>query len=85
LAALKCGFIRPRAVGRRAVVSLPDAKVVMVSDQITDNAPLVDCERQRRGLSADHDGLLLLEMAIPGRGEPNAPRSRPVERSSRPS
>src|SRR5919106_6954154 len=52
----------------------PDSKVVMVSDQITDNAPLVDFANggSAIGWVPILDGVLKLdfEMAIPGRGEP---------------
>ena len=60
--------------GDDTMVYFPDAKIVMVSDQITDAAPLVDFAN---GGSAKEwtqilDGVLKLdfESAIPGRGEP---------------
>ena len=60
--------------GGDTMVYFPDAKVVMVSDQITDNAPLVDFANggSAVGWAPILDGVLKLdfEMAIPGRGEP---------------
>ena len=60
--------------GGDTMVYFPDAKVVMVSDQITDNAPLVDFTNggSAVGWAPILDGVLKLdfEMAIPGRGEP---------------
>jgi cyclase len=60
--------------GGDTMVYFPDAKVVMVSDQITDGTPVVDFAN---GGSAVQwapilDGVLKLdfETAIPGRGEP---------------
>ena len=56
------------------MVYFPDAKVVMVSDQMTDNAPIVDFANggSAVGWAPILDGVLKLdfEMAIPGRGEP---------------
>ena len=60
--------------GGDTMVYFPDSKVVMVSDQITDNAPLVDFANggSAVGWAPILDGVLKLdfEMAIPGRGEP---------------
>ena len=60
--------------GGDTMVYFPDTKVVMVSDQITDNAPLVDFANggSAVGWAPILDGVLKLdfEMAIPGRGEP---------------
>jgi glyoxylase-like metal-dependent hydrolase (beta-lactamase superfamily II) len=60
--------------GGDTMVYFPDAKVVMVSDQMTDNAPLVDFANggSAVGWAPILDGVLKLdfEMAIPGRGEP---------------
>jgi glyoxylase-like metal-dependent hydrolase (beta-lactamase superfamily II) len=60
--------------GDDTMVYFPDAKVVMVSDQITDGTPIVDFAN---GGSAANwpkvlDGVLALDFdsAIPGRGEP---------------
>jgi glyoxylase-like metal-dependent hydrolase (beta-lactamase superfamily II) len=60
--------------GDDTMVYFPDAKVVMVSDQITDGTPIVDFAN---GGSATEwtqvlDGVLKLDFtsAIPGRGEP---------------
>lgn len=62
--------------GDDTMVYFPDAKVVMVSDQITNATPIVDFAN---GGSASEwtqilDGVLKLdfEMAIPGRGEPKS-------------
>ena len=60
--------------GGDTMAYFPDAKVVMVSDQITDNAPIVDFANggSAVGWAPILDGVLKLdfEMAIPGRGEP---------------
>ena len=60
--------------GGDTMVYFPDARVVMVSDQITDNAPIVDFANggSAVGWAPILDGVLKLdfEMAIPGRGEP---------------
>src|SRR5215216_4620598 len=62
--------------GGDTMVYFPDSKVVMVSDQITDNAPIVDFANggSAVGWAQILDGVLKLdfEMAIPGRGEPKA-------------
>ena len=60
--------------GDDTMVYFPDAKVVMVSDQITDATPIVDFANggSAVGWAPILDGVLKLdfEMAIPGRGEP---------------
>jgi glyoxylase-like metal-dependent hydrolase (beta-lactamase superfamily II) len=60
--------------GGDTMVYFPDARVVMVSDQMTDNAPIVDFANggSAVGWAPILDGVLKLdfEMAIPGRGEP---------------
>src|SRR5215216_5522673 len=60
--------------GDDTMVYFPDAKVVMVSDQITDGTPVVDFANggSAVGWAQILDGVLKLdfEMAIPGRGEP---------------
>ncbi len=60
--------------GDDTMVYFPDAKVVMVSDQITDAAPIVDFANGGSAVEWTKilDGVLKLdfEMAIPGRGEP---------------
>jgi glyoxylase-like metal-dependent hydrolase (beta-lactamase superfamily II) len=60
--------------GGDTIVYLPDAKVVMVSDQITDGTPIVDFANggSAVGWVPILDGVLKLdfESAIPGRGEP---------------
>jgi len=62
--------------GDDTMVYFPDLKVVMVSDQITDNAPLVDFANGGSAVEWVQilDGVLKLdfEMAIPGRGEPKS-------------
>jgi glyoxylase-like metal-dependent hydrolase (beta-lactamase superfamily II) len=62
--------------GDDTMVYFPDLKVVMVSDQITDNAPLVDFANGGSAVEWTQilDGVLKLdfEMAIPGRGEPKS-------------
>src|SRR5262249_43876419 len=59
--------------GGDTMVYFPDAKVVMVSDQITDNAPLVDFANGGSAVNWNKslDGVLKMdfEQAIPGRGE----------------
>jgi glyoxylase-like metal-dependent hydrolase (beta-lactamase superfamily II) len=60
--------------GDDTMVYFPDLKVVMVSDQITDNTPIVDFANGGSAVEWTQilDGALKLdfEMAIPGRGEP---------------
>jgi glyoxylase-like metal-dependent hydrolase (beta-lactamase superfamily II) len=60
--------------GDDTMVYFPDLKVVMVSDEITDGAPLVDFANGGSALEWTQvlDGVLKLDfdMAIPGRGEP---------------
>jgi cyclase len=60
--------------GDDTMVYFPDVKVVMVSDQITDNTPIVDFANGGSAVEWTQilDGVLKLdfEMAIPGRGEP---------------
>jgi cyclase len=60
--------------GDDTMVYFPDLKVVMVSDQITANAPIVDFANGGSALEWTQilDGVLKLdfEQAIPGRGEP---------------
>jgi glyoxylase-like metal-dependent hydrolase (beta-lactamase superfamily II) len=62
--------------GDDTMVYFPDLKVVMVSDQITDNAPIVDFANGGSAVEWTQilDGVLKLdfEMAIPGRGEPKS-------------
>ena len=62
--------------GDDTMVYFPDLKVVMVSDQITDNAPLVDFANGGSAVEWTQilDGVLKLdfEVAIPGRGEPKS-------------
>lgn len=60
--------------GDDTMVYFPDLKVVMVSDQITDNTPIVDFANGGSAVEWTRilDGVLKLDwdMAIPGRGEP---------------
>jgi cyclase len=62
--------------GDDTMVYFPDLKVVMVSDQITDNAPIVDFANGGSAVEWTQilDGVLKLdfEIAIPGRGEPKS-------------
>jgi cyclase len=62
--------------GDDTMVYFPDLKVVMVSDQITDNTPIVDFANGGSAVQWTQilDGVLKLdfEMAIPGRGEPKS-------------
>jgi cyclase len=62
--------------GDDTMVYFPDLKVVMVSDQITDNTPLVDFANGGSAVEWTRilDGVLKLdfEMAIPRRGEPKS-------------
>jgi hypothetical protein len=58
------------------MVYFPDLKVVMVSDQITDNTPGADFANGGSAVewTQELDGVLKLDfdMAIPGRGEPKS-------------
>ena len=60
--------------GGDTIVYFPDARVVMLSDEMTDNTPIVDFANggSALGWTAVLDGALKLdfETAIPGRGEP---------------
>jgi cyclase len=62
--------------GDDTMVYFPDLKVVMVSDQITDNTPIVDFANGGSAVEWTQvlDGVLKLdfELAIPGRGEPKS-------------
>ena len=62
--------------GDDTMVYFPDAKVVMVSDQITDGTPIMDFANGGSAVEWTQilDGVLKLdfEMAIPGRGEPKS-------------
>ena len=67
-------FFGPGHSGGDTMVYFPDAKVVMVSDHITDGTPIVDFGNGGSAVAWTRalDGVLKLdfEMAIPGRGEP---------------
>jgi glyoxylase-like metal-dependent hydrolase (beta-lactamase superfamily II) len=60
--------------GDDTMIYFPDLKVVMVSDQVTANAPIVDFANGGSAVEWTQilDGVLALdfEIAIPGRGEP---------------
>jgi glyoxylase-like metal-dependent hydrolase (beta-lactamase superfamily II) len=62
--------------GDDTMVFFPDAKVVMVSDHITDATPIVDFANGGSAVewTKSLDGVLALdfELAIPGRGEPKS-------------
>jgi cyclase len=62
--------------GDDTMVYFPDAKIVMVSDQITDATPIVDFANGGSAVEWTRilDGVLGLdfEQAIPGRGEPKS-------------
>ena len=62
--------------GDDTMVYFPDARVVMVSDQITNATPIVDFANGGSAVEWTQvlDGVLKLdfEMAIPGRGEPKS-------------
>jgi glyoxylase-like metal-dependent hydrolase (beta-lactamase superfamily II) len=67
-------FFGPGHTGGDTMVYFPDAKVVMVSDHLTDGTPIVDFANGGSAVAWTRalDGVLKLdfEMAIPGRGEP---------------
>jgi glyoxylase-like metal-dependent hydrolase (beta-lactamase superfamily II) len=67
-------FFGPGHSGGDTMAYFPDAKVVMVSDHITDATPIVDFANGGSAVAWTRalDGVLKLdfEMAIPGRGEP---------------
>ena len=69
-------FFGPGHTGGDTMVYFPDAKVVMVSDHMTDATPIVDFANGGSALAWTRalDGVLKLdfEMAIPGRGEPKS-------------
>ena len=62
--------------GGDTMVYFPDAKIVMVSDQITDGTPVIDFANggSAIGWNKELDGVLGLdfEQAIPGRGDPKS-------------
>jgi glyoxylase-like metal-dependent hydrolase (beta-lactamase superfamily II) len=67
-------FFGPGHSGGDTMVYFPDARVVMVSDHMTDATPIVDFANGGSAVAWTRalDGVLKLdfEMAIPGRGEP---------------
>ena len=75
-AEVRLSFFGPGHTGDDTMVYFPDAKVVMVSDQITDGTPIVDFANGGSAVqwTTSLDGVLALdfEQAIPGRGEPKS-------------
>jgi glyoxylase-like metal-dependent hydrolase (beta-lactamase superfamily II) len=75
-AEVRAYFFGPGHSGGDTMVYFPDAKVVMVSDHITDGTPLVDFANGGSAVqwTKSLDGVLALdfEWAIPGRGEPKS-------------
>ena len=73
-ASVEAHFYGRGHTGDDTMVYFPDLKVVMVSDQITANAPIVDVANGGSAVEWTQilDGVLKLdfEQAIPGRGEP---------------
>src|SRR5688572_3193809 len=73
-AEVRASFFGPGHSGGDTMVYFPDAKVVMVSDHITDGTPIADFANGGSAVAWTRalDGVLKLdfEMAIPGRGEP---------------
>jgi cyclase len=69
-------FFGPGHTGGDTMAYFPDARVVMVSDHITDATPIVDFANGGSALqwTRSLDGVLALdfELAIPGRGEPKS-------------
>lgn len=67
-------FFGPGHTGGDTMAYFPDARVVMVSDHITDGTPIVDFANGGSAVAWTRalDGVLRLdfERAIPGRGEP---------------
>ncbi len=75
-AKVEAHFYGPGHTGDDTMVYFPAEGVVMVSDQITDNNPIVDFANGGSALDWNKslDGVLKLnwDMAIPGRGEPKS-------------
>ena len=73
-AEVRAEFFGRGHTGGDTMVYFPDAKVVMVSDHMTDGTPLVDVANGGSAVEWTRalDGVLKMdfEMAIPGRGEP---------------
>ena len=73
-AEVQAHFYGPGHSGGDTIVYFPAEKIVMVGDQITDAAPLVDFANggSLKTWNASLDGALAMdfEFAIPGRGEP---------------
>ena len=69
-------FFGPGHSGGDTMAYFPDARVVMVSDHITDGTPIVDFANGGSAVqwTRSLDGVLALdfELAIPGRGEPKS-------------
>ena len=75
-AEVRAEFFGRGHTGGDTMVYFPDAKVVMVSDHITDATPIVDFANGGSAVEWTRalDGVLEMdfEMAIPGRGEPKS-------------
>jgi glyoxylase-like metal-dependent hydrolase (beta-lactamase superfamily II) len=75
-AELRLFFFGPGHTGGDTMAYFPDAKVVMVSDHITDATPIVDFANGGSAVQWTRalDGVLALdfELAIPGSGEPKS-------------
>jgi glyoxylase-like metal-dependent hydrolase (beta-lactamase superfamily II) len=73
-AEVRLSFFGPGHSGGDTMAYFPGARVVMVSDHITDGTPIVDFANGGSAVAWTRalDGVLKLdfEMAIPGRGEP---------------
>jgi glyoxylase-like metal-dependent hydrolase (beta-lactamase superfamily II) len=73
-AEVRARFFGRGHTGGDTMVYFPDARVVMVSDQMTDGTPIVDFANGGSAVewTRSLDGVLALdfELAIPGRGEP---------------
>ena len=73
-AEVRAAFFGRGHTGGDTMVYFPDAKVVMVSDHMTDGTPIVDFANGGSAVEWTRalDGVLKMdfEMAIPGRGEP---------------
>jgi glyoxylase-like metal-dependent hydrolase (beta-lactamase superfamily II) len=73
-AEVRAWFFGRGHTGGDTMVYFPDAKVVMVSDHMTDGTPIVDFANGGSAVewTKSLDGVLALdfELAIPGRGEP---------------
>jgi glyoxylase-like metal-dependent hydrolase (beta-lactamase superfamily II) len=75
-AVVEAHFFAPGHSGGDTMVYFPDAKIVMVSDHMTDGTPIVDFANGGSAVNwtKSLDGVLKMdfEWAIPGRGEPKS-------------